>query len=165
MVSCERLTTQLNELEYMADKLSAESYTMPVSILGGSSIGQHLRHIIEILNCTMQGYERGLIDYEKRYRNLQTEQDKAFARAQLIILNSDLAKPDKALVVRVYDKNGVYTDIQTNYSRELIYNLEHAIHHMALIKVALRTMNLDITPEQFGVAYSTLEYRKTACAQ
>ena len=165
MVNCERLSAQLNELEYLLNKLPAESFTSPVPSLGNSTIGQHLRHIIEILNCTLQGYEHGAIDYEKRCRNLQTEQNLEFAKSQLMLLNSALAKPDKALMVRVYTKNGDWSEVQTCYAREILYNLEHAIHHMALIKVALRAMDLHITSEQFGVAYSTLEYRKTICVQ
>jgi hypothetical protein len=54
--------------------------------------------------------------------------------------------------------------VQTNYFRELLYNLEHSIHHQALIKVAvLKNKNIQLCSE-FGVAKSTIEYR-TQCAQ
>ena len=54
--------------------------------------------------------------------------------------------------------------VKTNYFRELLYNLEHSIHHQALIKVAvLKNKNIQLCPE-FGIAKSTIEYR-TQCAQ
>ncbi len=54
--------------------------------------------------------------------------------------------------------------IQTNYFRELLYNLEHCIHHQALIKVAVFQLeNIKVT-ENFGIAPSTIEYKKQ-CAQ
>ena len=54
--------------------------------------------------------------------------------------------------------------IQSNYERELLYNLEHCIHHQALIKVAIIQSNSVAIDENFGVARSTIEYRKQ-CAQ
>ena len=45
-----------------------------------------------------------------------------------------------------------------------MYNLEHAIHHHALIKVGLKIMTKIELPESFGVAPSTIQYRKV-CAQ
>jgi hypothetical protein len=43
--------------------------------------------------------------------------------------------------------------------RELVYNIEHAIHHMALIKIGLRAeFSSVIIPDSFGVASSTLRY-------
>jgi hypothetical protein len=45
-------------------------------------------------------------------------------------------------------------------ARELLYNLEHAIHHMALIQVAVRQAFPALTlPAHFGVAYSTVQHQ------
>ena len=54
--------------------------------------------------------------------------------------------------------------IETNYNRELLYNLEHCIHHQALIKVALLQSESITVDANFGVARSTIEYRNQ-CAQ
>ena len=54
--------------------------------------------------------------------------------------------------------------IDSNYFRELLYNLEHCIHHQALIKVAILQLGHLHVNENFGVARSTIEYRKQ-CAQ
>jgi len=46
-----------------------------------------------------------------------------------------------------------------NYFREVVYNTEHTIHHLALIKVAIIDMKLDIVDNDFGMAYSTIKYQ------
>jgi hypothetical protein len=60
--------------------------------------------------------------------------------------------------------DGLNIRIQSNYYRELLYNLEHCIHHQALIKVAVLQLENISVNENFGVARSTIEYRKQ-CVQ
>jgi hypothetical protein len=48
--------------------------------------------------------------------------------------------------------------VSTTYHREIVYNTEHIIHHLALIKVALIEMKLNIVDENFGMAYATIKY-------
>lgn len=60
--------------------------------------------------------------------------------------------------------DGLTFRIQSNYYRELLYNLEHCIHHQALIKVAVLQFENVLLNENFGVARSTIEYRKQ-CVQ
>ena len=54
--------------------------------------------------------------------------------------------------------------ISTNYFRELVYNLEHTVHHMALIRVGINEVSAVKVPEEFGVASSTIKYKRTAKA-
>jgi hypothetical protein len=54
--------------------------------------------------------------------------------------------------------------LDSNYYREVMYNLEHTIHHHALIKVGIEHFTSLQLPESFGVAPSTMQYRET-CAQ
>jgi hypothetical protein len=72
---------------------------------------------------------------------------------------------DRALTLEVgYDADSDdCVTISTNYFRELTYNIEHAIHHMAIMKIGVR----EIAPyipldENFGVAVSTVRYRGAA---
>ena len=54
--------------------------------------------------------------------------------------------------------------IETNYYREILYNLEHTIHHMALIRVGLGEIGRILVDEDFGVAPSTIKFRQQ-CVQ
>jgi hypothetical protein len=77
-----------------------------------------------------------------------------------------LDRPDKEMILEA-SYSDVETEplrIPTNYYREVAYNLEHTIHHMALIRVGIREVSSVELPADFGVASSTIKYRKQ-CAQ
>ena len=49
--------------------------------------------------------------------------------------------------------------VRTNAEREIVYNIEHAIHHMAIIRIALQHDIPDLELESdFGYAFSTLKH-------
>lgn len=155
--------TTLTELSNLLLQLSNKDYSAPCEELGNSTIGQHTRHIIELFQCLQNQYESGTINYDNRLRDhgIQTDTDKA-RTAIALILNS-MPKPNKDLVLQqVIDE--IEITIESNYLRELLYNLEHCIHHQALIKVAVLQLKHLEVDENFGVARSTIEYRKQ-CAQ
>jgi hypothetical protein len=139
------------------------SYNNPCEALSNATIGQHSRHIIELYQCLLAGYPEGKINYDDRKRNALYENDTTAAVAAIQEIQQNLEQPDKQLKIFCgADDNAVC--IESNYNREVLYNLEHCIHHQALIKVALLTIkNLNID-EGFGVAPSTLQYRQQ-CAQ
>lgn len=147
-------------------RLTKEEYTQPSNILFNASIGQHVRHIIELFLCLEKGYETGLVNYEKRKRDYTIETDKDFAIQLLKDIYHRLERPDRELVLEAedYEDNSSIVCIQTNYYREVAYNLEHTIHHMALIRVGVTEVSTIVLPKEFGVAYSTLKYRQQ-CAQ
>jgi hypothetical protein len=69
---------------------------------------------------------------------------------------------DKPLLMEVgYDMNSdENVSVRTNYFRELTYNIEHAVHHMAIMKIGIREIAPRVTiSSDFGVAASTLRYR------
>jgi hypothetical protein len=140
-----------------------ESYTTPIYSLSQSTIGQHTRHIIELYNCLLSGYETGFINYDSRKRDKNVEINPGFAIDNLYRISSILKKPDKHIWIS-HSLHGKETDLGSTYFRELYYNLEHCIHHQALIKVALIELKIHSVSEEFGVAASTIKYKKE-CAQ
>ena len=133
-------------------------YERPSRLLSQATIGQHLRHIIEMYQALMDGYERGTIDYDHRKRDRRIETDIFFAENAIGQIISALPKSDKQLLIISEIEKKEFT-LRSNYERELMYNLEHAIHHMALIKVAVLEMTDIQLPAEFGVAPTTLQYR------
>lgn len=154
-----QLTEQLSLLKDLLELLENEQYRRKISFLGNASIGGHTRHVIELLACVTNGYLSGDIDYVNRVRDLSIENDRNIAIASLNRLIEDVTKPDKTMFLIIdADQPGRNRKVSSTYFREIVYNAEHAIHHLALIRVALREMKLEIVGEHFGMAYSTIQY-------
>lgn len=154
---------QLNE---SLNLLTDEQYFQQSKTLFNATIGQHVRHIIELFQCLEKGYETGLVNYEKRKRDVTIETNKDFAKRLLQDIYGNLGKPNKELLLEAnYEETSSETiTVETNYFREIIYNLEHTVHHMALIRIGIDEVSNVKVPESFGVAASTIKYRKV-CAQ
>ena len=153
----------LNELSVLVSQLSNEDYSSPCHDLSNATIGEHTRHIIEMFQCLENQYETGIVNYDHRKRDYRIQTNTAFAKDCIDTILNQVDKPNKNLQLQqiVEDEELL---IDSNYQRELLYNLEHCIHHQALIKVAiiqLKTIEID---QNFGVARSTIEYRNQ-CAQ
>ena len=153
----------LEELQCLLVQLSDADYVKPITNLSNASIGQHTRHIIELLQCLLQSYETGILNYDNRERNKAVENNKLDALAALDRIISNYQRDNKQLHLHQCI-DGESLEIETNYYRELVYNLEHCIHHQALIKVALFDIENVQINENFGVAQSTIEFKKQ-CAQ
>lgn len=153
----------LTELSHLLAQLSQQEYTTPCADLGNATIGAHTRHIIELFQCLETSYETGVVNYDDRKRDFRIQTDTAFAVATIEAVLSTMDKPNKSLQLR-QQMDGATLNMETNYQRELLYNLEHCIHHQALLKVALLQMDTVEVDANFGVARSTIEYRKQ-CAQ
>ena len=95
---------------------------------------------------------------------IESERSVAFAVIDKIV--DDFEKVDWKAPLKLcgsyeHDTEGLFS-IATNVERELIYNIEHAIHHMALIKVGLKTLRPEVVvSSSFGVASSTIRYEKS----
>jgi hypothetical protein len=156
----------LKQLINCLQQLTNEQYAANCNLLNGSTIGGHTRHVIELFQCLLNGYQNNFINYEKRKRDITIEVDKQIACDILHAIESKINMPNKNLFLQ-----GCFTaideeDIQvtTNYYREVIYNVEHTIHHMALIRVGVQEVSDIILPNDFGVAPSTIKH-KQLCVQ
>jgi hypothetical protein len=154
------------QLSATLDQLTQEQYVQPCQSLLNATVGQHLRHIIELFQCLENGYDEGLVNYEKRKRDIVIETDRELATALLREIHRGLDRPNKALNLEAcYEENSANPIvIATNFYREIAYNLEHTIHHMALIRVGINEVADISLPAEFGVASSTIKFRKE-CAQ
>jgi hypothetical protein len=149
----------IEELKIILLKLPKEIYTSPGKTISNATIGQHTRHIIEIYLSLLNGYDHGEVSYDKRRRSKKIEKNITIAIEKLQFIQENIEKPNKQITM-CHKLNGQNHYLSSNYFREVIYNLEHAIHHHAIIRFALNAItNLEI-PESFGIAPSTLEYRK-----
>ena len=125
-----------------------------------------MRHIIELFLCLEKGYETGVVNYEKRRRDnkIETEKDWAIGLLQEIVHRLDRPNIDLVMRTEDYEDGTPMIEIPTNYYREIAYNLEHTIHHMALIRVGIKEISNVVLSQEFGIAYSTIKYRQE-CAR
>jgi len=154
----------LNSLVHVLMQLpKLNSYAAPCNALSNATIGQHTRHIIELYQCLLAGYVTGEVNYDNRKRDTALENEVSAAVDAVKEIQVNLEQPDKTVRIFCTDHDQAVS-IESNYYREVLYNLEHCIHHQALIKVALLSLKDVQVAEDFGVASSTLQYRQQ-CAQ
>lgn len=152
----------LTQLRDLINTLSYEAYSSPLALLHGSSVGQHVRHTLEFYQCLFEQAPLGFVDYDARNRDLRLETDLAFSSIFVEQLMVWLSQPieDEILLMKVFFEEESQ-NIQTTLMRELIYVVEHAIHHFAIIKIALKEEFPEIElSSNFGVAHSTIKYRE-----
>lgn len=152
------------QLKELLLALSHQSYCKRMPVLSGATIGEHTRHVIELFQELFSGYETGRVNYEERKRDYLIESNQNIAIEKIDTLSALLQKPDKPLLLISEYGHSSQIAVETNYYRELIYNIEHTVHHMALIRVGVISETNITLPASFGVASSTLKFRKAKCA-
>jgi uncharacterized damage-inducible protein DinB len=155
----------LDQLADLIQQVDAADFVRASETLSNSTVGQHLRHTLEFFICFEQGYGQGVINYDKRAHDKLIESDKFIALATVRRI-ADFVRSlseNKTLKLEVgYDTHkDDFVTIDTNATRELVYNIEHAVHHMAIIKIGIREVaTYVILPPDFGVAASTVRYKE-----
>ena len=160
----------LRQLEDQVLKLRPEQFRAKSEIMSGASVGQHVRHIIEFFTCLLQGYKSGNVNYDLRAHDTLIENDIELAIAQIRMLQDFLntAPLSKNLILETayHHQDNTWLPVETTFDRELAYCIDHAIHHMAMIKMGLKSVAPDVVPEPgFGVAFSTLRHKKQSVTE
>lgn len=166
MTCKEGLRSVFGQMDRLLEQLSAQAYASPLPLFEGSSLGQHFRHIINFAECLLRGYREGSpVDYAARHRDLVLERQPEQVRAAIARLVRQMdAVPEEATVhVRAdffgADQLEARPVVQSTFGRELMFVHDHAIHHLAMIKMAIRTCFPEVQLDPaFGVAPATLKY-------
>jgi hypothetical protein len=149
----------LSQIEKLVGELSHDEFIAKSKILGGSSLGQHIRHIIEFYVCLFS--EKNYVNYDERERNLLIENSPVYTKSVIAQIKTNIQNIslENPVVFKQYiGEEEVF--LQSNFARELIYLSEHTIHHFALIKIGIADICPDVSVDQnFGVAASTLKFR------
>jgi hypothetical protein len=153
----------LHELNEVMRQLSDAQFSTGLPIFSGSSIGMHARHIIEFYQCLLHdnSVEEG-INYDKRNRDMLLQTNRAYFNTVVDIIIDKLEKTQPDILstpLSILSENEGEMPIASSFGRELQYNLEHTVHHAALIKIGILSQIPDATiPTTFGVAASTTRY-------
>ena len=159
--SAKDLLFQLNQI---IESCKEEDFSKPLTELSGSTFGQHIRHTLEFFLCLFDAKNEGLVNYDQRKHDTLIETDRKLAQSVIRSIQDFLDKNQEDFEL-TFEANyqvtdGVNDSMRSSFYRELAYNIEHAIHHMALMKVAVKqSLHYISLPENFGVASSTIRYR------
>jgi len=156
----------LNDLRLLLQNIDSDAFIKKNKILSGASIGEQFRHIIEFYQCCLQQHKNTFVNYDLRVRNkeLETNKTKGIEAVDFVfeVLNKLENKDDTNLIMRSVLENEEEDGnaIKTTFFRELIYCMDHSIHHQSLIKIALIDQGIaHLIQDNFGVAFSTQNYR------
>ncbi len=157
-------TELLDQLKGIIRNCKEEDFSRPLPVLSNSTFGQHVRHTLEFFLCLFDAKNEGLINYDNRKHDKFIETDSTLAISVIDSIQEFLSNQTEDFAISFEAnytlKEGEIIKMPSSFNRELAYNIEHAIHHMALLKVAVnQSLNYIDIPENFGVATSTIRYQ------
>jgi len=119
-----------------------------------SSIGIHMRHILDVFDCIFNGLETKKVDLTARKRNELAESKVAFGLQyfeNVIEKLESLQSMDLDVKVEVKDDLGLGM-VTANYTlaSALIQAHSHAIHHFASIGYVISQLGIQLPDSDFG---------------
>lgn len=129
-------------------------------------IGPHVRHITDHFQALQHGLPLSYIDYNQRHResSIETQPEEAITLIQqLIAWLGTVVDMDAKLTVHseISCEQFVSVECRSNLGRELLYLINHTIHHCAYMKKALEVDNLSL-PSFIGLAPCTATFLREA---
>ena len=119
-----------------------------------SSVGKHLRHILDVYACIITGMKAGTIDLTRRGREAEVERDQeaAYQYHQHIIVNLEQLGGYRLTtsIPLIDDMGGGNTLITTNFAAVLMQAYSHSTHHYATINYLLYSQGVNIQLAAFG---------------
>ena len=155
--SLEQLNDILVELEQIPGQLADNVYLE-------ANVGQHMRHVFDHMRAIKLAIAEGLVDYDKRDRGNEVETDRLMASQQLSLLRLWIQTEDfdncKVAVASEIDcENTRRMRFDSNLNREILYVINHTIHHAAHIKLVLAQFGINL-PDHIGIAPGTASFNR-----
>jgi hypothetical protein len=147
----------LRKTNILLDELSNEQLSNCSVPPYYSSIGSHIRHILDFYDCILS-IEEDIVDLTNRKRDESVER---YAESANIYLESVIERiKDIPLElnkeINVIDDLGMgKIEIKYTFSSLLAQANSHTIHHYAIINYILNGLNLEFKDEQFGLNPTT----------
>jgi len=118
-----------------------------------SSIGTHIRHILDFYDCIFNMNTEDKVDLTARSRNKEVESDCGCAQDYLNLIIGRLSSTvlDINEAVLVVDDLGLgKTEIPYTYGSLLAQANSHTIHHYAIINYIFDSLGIVINDTEFG---------------
>ena len=153
----------VQQINHVLEQLEPHEYRRQLPEFEGSSLGQHFRHILEFFQCLENGVRSGMVDYAARERNLLYEDNPNLTSAAFE--NFADALPSLQILdpveVRAEFGGQERPSYPSTVGRELLFVYDHAIHHLAIIKIGLLCQFPHVRADKdLGVSPSTIKARE-----
>lgn len=157
----QQLSDILSELEQMPRQLADNVYVE-------AGVGRHMRHAFDHLLAIKRAVggttNNAMVDYDKRDRGNAIETDRLMASQQLSLLRlwiqtEDLDNRKVAVASEIDCDTTQRMRFESNLHREILYVINHTIHHAAHIKIVLSQYGISL-PENIGVAPGTATFNR-----
>ena len=150
----------LGDLASVLERVSDLDYVAKAPGGVSGAIGAHVRHCLDHVNAVLDPAPDGVVRYDGRRRQPTLETDRQMAAAtlrrsaeRLDALTRETADAPLVLESQV-DRQGVCVQVLSSLARELVFVLQHTIHHQALVGLLLAGRGVPV-PNTFGYAPST----------
>ena len=164
-MDCKKGTSQIIEqMIELLEKINVDNYSEQLQLFNGSSIGQHFRHILDFYTCLCNGAIKERVDYAKRERDVLIETNPLYAVEIFKKIQQTTNELEEERIIEVVadfssESNTTRPLVKSTVGRELMYAYDHAVHHLAMIKMGLKVVSpcLEID-KNIGVAPSTIKH-------
>lgn len=135
------------------------------SMFSEARIGAHIRHVHDHFQAFLEGLDTGIVDYNQRNRDSPAEKDIALSdhvHQTILTRMSSAALTHRALFIisEIDCFASENTELPSTIDRELLYLINHTIHHVAIIKLVLQHRGIAV-PDYLGVAPSTASHLRS----
>jgi uncharacterized damage-inducible protein DinB len=154
MEMIDAIEQNLNRGIKLLSQITDEQYCNTTVAPYYSSIGSHIRHILDVFDCVFEGLPNGNINLIKRKRNTEVESltkngINYFEEIKQKLQNLDKNNFDK--IINVTDDLGL-GKVTVNYTLAaiLVQAHSHTIHHYASIGYIISQLNIKLPDNNFG---------------
>lgn len=153
------IVINLERGKYLLENIDDKKYTDKTIAPYHSSIGGHIRHVLDVFACVFKGLNSELIDLTQRDRNNNVESFTKYGIAyfdRIITQLNGLDTLQLTKTVCVIDDLGNGTcKVQSTLGAVLAQAQSHAIHHFATIGYMMHVLGIKLPIDSFGVNPTT----------
>ncbi|HFB64948.1 MAG TPA: hypothetical protein ENJ60_05330 [Aeromonadales bacterium] len=154
--------SSLEQIQLIVEMIEEGQKETNENIYAESGIGRHIRHVTDHFLALKNGLDNLLVNYNHRHRDSLIETSLKEARAILVYLQdwlSAINSENLQLVIKseINCEKEESVKIFSSIERELLYLINHTIHHAAYIKLLLQHYQINL-PDEIGIAPGTATY-------
>lgn len=127
-----------------------------------SSMGAHIRHIVECYEQFTHHADSGTLSYDRRARcqELESLPQVAMERIDLLCTRLHALQTDRPLQLDHATAQNTTIASRSSISRELAHLIDHATHHLAMVDVAGKLAQVQLPPK-LGYSVATLTHLRS----